>query len=66
MTPPQRAEFESVAKRGKRLADWKLSAGRKRGGKVENVKRVLSEDELAILIPWLPKLSETISDVLTM
>lgn len=42
------------------------SVGRKRGGKVENVKRVLSEDELSILIPWLPKLSETISDVLTM
>jgi integrase len=42
------------------------SVGRKRGGKVENVKRVLSEDELAILVPWLSKLSETISDVLTM
>ena len=42
------------------------SVGRKRGGKVENVKRVLSEDELATLVPWLSKLSETISDVLTM
>lgn len=40
--------------------------GAKARRKVENVKRVLSEDELAILIPWLPKLSETISHVLTM
>ena len=42
------------------------SDGRKRGGKVENIKRVLSHDELKILIPWLSHLSETISDVLTM
>lgn len=42
------------------------SIGRKRGGKVENVKRVLSEDELKILVPWLSNFSETISDVLTM
>ncbi|MGF6836991.1 integrase [Paraburkholderia youngii] len=42
------------------------SVGRSRGGQVENIKRVLSEDELATLIPWLPNLSETIADILYM
>jgi integrase len=42
------------------------SVGRSRGGQVENIKRALSEDELATLIPWLPNLSETIADILSM
>jgi len=42
------------------------SVGRKRGGKLENLKRVLSEGELALLIPWLPKLPATICDLLIM
>ena len=42
------------------------SVGRKRGGKLENLKRVLSEGELALIIPWLPKLPATICDVLIM
>ncbi|NML34878.1 tyrosine-type recombinase/integrase [Paraburkholderia antibiotica] len=42
------------------------SVGRSRGGQVENIKRVLSEDELATLIPWLPNLSGTIADILSM
>jgi integrase len=42
------------------------SAGRKVGGELSKVKRVLSVEELQILVPWLPNLSETIADVLTM
>lgn len=42
------------------------SAGRKVGGELSKVKRVLTVDELRILVPWLPNLSETIADVLTM
>lgn len=41
------------------------SQGRKVDGEVKNTARVLSTDELRTLVPWLPNLSETVSDILT-
>jgi len=42
------------------------SQGRMVDGEVKKSTRVLTADELCALIPWLPNLSQTISDILTL
>jgi len=42
------------------------SKGRQVAGQLVTTKRVLSESELSILLPWLSNFSEAISDVLTL
>lgn len=51
----------------RQVMSGKLSSkGRKVAGQMVTEKRVLSKDELSILIPWLDNLPPTVADVLTM
>ena len=43
-----------------------VSKGKMVRGKRVKTKRALSEDELALLIPWLPNMSRDMEDILTM